>query len=141
AGGGFLVVGDELYFYVSGRTGRPGNNKSGTLTTGLATLRRDGFASMDADEAEGVLTTRPVRFSGKYLFVNVNNPEGELRVEVLNQTGQVLTRLASQNCVVIATNKTLQQVHWKGVDDLAFLANQTVRFRFHLKNGNLYSFW
>jgi hypothetical protein len=141
AGGGFCVVGDELYFYVSGRTGRPGNNKSGTLTTGLATLRRDGFASMDADEGRGMLTTRPVRFSGKYLFVNVNNPDGELRVEVLNEAGQVLPRLAVQNCVPIATNKTLQQVRWKGVDDLAFLANKTVRFRFHLKNGNIYSFW
>ncbi len=45
AGGGFLVVGDELYFYVSGRSGVPGSNKAGILTTGLATLRRDGFAS------------------------------------------------------------------------------------------------
>jgi hypothetical protein len=59
AGGGFLVVGDELYFYVSGRTGRPGNNKAGTLSTGLATLRRDGFASMDAKDEQGALTTRP----------------------------------------------------------------------------------
>src|SRR6266516_3320836 len=47
AGGGFLVVGDELYFYVSGRSGVPGSNKAGTLAAGLATLRRDGFASMD----------------------------------------------------------------------------------------------
>jgi hypothetical protein len=46
------LVDDELYFYVSGRSGRPGNNKAGTLTTGLATLRRDGFASMDAGEAD-----------------------------------------------------------------------------------------
>src|SRR4029434_5390312 len=64
AGGGFLVVGDELYFYVSGRSGRPRGTKPGTVSTGLPTLRRDGFASMDADEAGGTLTTRAVRFSG-----------------------------------------------------------------------------
>src|SRR2546426_11227408 len=72
-------------FYVSGRTGRPGSNKAGTCATGLATLRRDGFASMDAGETGGTLTTRPVRFSGKHLFVNVDNAKGELRVEILDQ--------------------------------------------------------
>ena len=141
AGGGFLVVGDELYFYVSGRTGRPGGNKAGTLTTGLATLRRDGFASMDAGEAGGTLTTRPVRFTGKHLFVNVDDPKGELRVEILNQSGQAVPRFTAENCIPVATDKTLQSVRWKGVEDLSSLANEPVRFRFYLKNGKLYSFW
>jgi hypothetical protein len=141
AGGGFLVVGDELYFYVSGRSGRPGNNKAGTLTTGLATLRRDGFSSMDADETGGTLTTRPVRFGGKHLFVNVDDPNGELRVEILNQAGQVVPRFTAENCSPVATHKTLHAVRWKGVDDLSSLAHQPVRFRFHLKNGQLYAFW
>jgi hypothetical protein len=138
AGGGFLVVGDELYFYVSGRTGRPG---AGTLTTGLATLRRDGFASMDAGDAGGTLTTRPVRFAGRHLFVNVDNPNGELRVEILNETGQVMPRFTADLCTAITANKTLQAVRWTGIEDLSSLAHQPVRFRFHLKNGKLYSFW
>jgi hypothetical protein len=141
AGGGFLVVGDELYFYVSGRTGRPGSNKAGTLTTGLATLRRDGFASMDAKESGGTLTTRPVRFSARHLFVNVDDPEGELRVEILNQAGQPLPRFTADNCMPVSTNKTLVSVRWRGVEDLSSLANRPVRFRFHLKQGRLYSFW
>ena len=37
---------------------------------GLALLRRDGFASMDAGPDEASLTTRVVRFNGKHLFVN-----------------------------------------------------------------------
>jgi hypothetical protein len=141
AGGGFLVVGDELYFYVSGRTGRPGGNKAGTLTTGLATLRRDGFASMDADETGGTLTTRPLRFSGRHLFVNVEDPKGELRVEILNQEGQVVRPFSAENCVPITGDNTRQSVRWKRVEDLSSLANQSVRFRFHLKNGQFYSFW
>jgi hypothetical protein len=141
AGGGFLVVGDELYFYVSGRTGRPGGNQAGTCTTGLATLRRDGFASLDAGEAGGTLTTRPVRFSGKHLFVNVDDPKGELRVEILQPAGQVLPRFAAGNCIPIAADKTLHAVRWKGVEDLSSLANQPVRLRFHVKNGKLYAFW
>lgn len=39
--------------------------------------RDGGFASM---EGTGLLTTRPVKFKGKHLFVNLN---GDLRVEVL----------------------------------------------------------
>jgi hypothetical protein len=114
AGGGFLVVGDELYFYVSGRTGRPGGNKAGALSKGLATLRRDGFASMDAQAAGGTLTTRPVRFSGRHLFVNVDNPSGELRVEILDQTGQVVTPFTTANCIPVQADKTLQPVRWRG---------------------------
>src|SRR6185503_20963161 len=84
-GGGCLVVGDELWFYVSARSGAAkGSNKQGTCVTGLATLRRDGFASMDAGADGGTLTTRPLTFSGKHLFVNVDAPQGELRVEVLD---------------------------------------------------------
>lgn len=135
------VVGDELYFYVSGRSGRPGGNKAGTLTTGLATLRRDGFASMDAGEGGGTLTTRPVRFSGRHLFVNVDDPEGELRVEVLDQAAQVVPGFTAENCIPVAADKTLQPVRWKGIEDLSPIANQPVRFRFRLKSGKLYAFW
>jgi hypothetical protein len=141
AGGGFLVVGDALYFYVSGRTGRPGGNKAGALTTGLATLRRDGFASMEAGGEEGTLTTRPVRFSGKHLFVNVDNPRGELRVEVVNRAGKVVAPFTAAACLPLAADKTLQIVRWKGVDDLSALVNQPVRFRFRLRRGRLYAFW
>jgi hypothetical protein len=32
-------------------------------------------------------------------------------------------------------------VRWEGVEDLSSVMNQPVRFRFHLRNGALYSFW
>jgi hypothetical protein len=141
AGGGFLVVGDELYFYVSGRSGRPGTNKAGTLTTGLAVLRRDGFASMDAGQAGGTLTTRPLRFTGMHLFVNIDAPEGELRVEVLDRFGKVVPGYSASKCRPLSANKVSQRVSWDGVEDLSSVAHQPMRFRFHLKNGKLYAFW
>jgi hypothetical protein len=141
AGGGFLVVGDKLYFYVSGRSGRPGGNKAGTCTTGLATLRRDGFASMDGGQTGGTLTTRPVRFQGKHLFVNVDDPSGELLVEALHESGAVISGFTKEKCVPVAADKTSQPIRWKAAEDLSSLTNQAVRFRFHLKNGRLYSFW
>jgi hypothetical protein len=133
-GGGCLIVDDQLYFYVSGR--HPDGN-----TTGLAILRRDGFASMDANGDTGTLTTRLVEFKGRYLFVNIDNPDGELRVEVLDRKGMVIEPFSEFNCVPISVDKTLAPVHWKGGADLSRIAGKPIRFRFHLTNGSLYAFW
>lgn len=150
-GGGCLVVGDQLYFYCSGRAGTPGTMESGVSTTGLATLRRDGFASMDAPASgeapapAGELTTRPVRFSGKYLFVNVDTGGGELRAEVLDENGQVIAPFSADHCPPLRGDKTLLHVEWAGHGDLSNLAGRAVRFRFHLTGGKsaaqFYSFW
>jgi len=131
-GGGCLVVGDQLYFYVSGRAGEAGSNKQGVCTTGLAVLRRDGFASMEAGEEAGTLTTRPLRFSGKRLFVNLDAPQGELRVEAIDEKGDVLLRFGAGS-----GDRTRLAL----TGDLAPLAGRSLRFRFTLKKGRLYSFW
>jgi len=141
AGGCCLIVGDKLYFYVSGRAGIAGSPRSGVCSTGLAILRRDGFASLDAGDAEGTLTTRPVLFYGKHLFVNVDADSGELRAEVLDQNGKVVSPFSRDNCIPIRSDKTLQAVHWEGADDLSALAGKPVKFRFHLINSQLYAFW
>jgi len=140
AGGCCLVVGDKLYFYVSGRRVSPDDGKT-VCTTGLAVVRRDGFASMDAGAREGTLITRPVRFKGKYLFVNVAAETGELRVEVLDKAGRVMPGLSRDDCVAVRVDKTLVRVRWKGVGDLSKLAGRPVRFRFYLTKGRLYAFW
>lgn len=141
AGGCCLVVGDKLYFYVSGRAGVPDKPDSGVCSTGLAILRRDGFASMDAGEVEGILTTRLVTFHGRHLFVNVDDGAGEFRVEILDQNGNVITPFSNRNCISIRVNKTLQEVKWKDGSDLSVLKGKPVKFRFYLTNGKLYSFW
>ena len=110
-------------------------------STGLAILRRDGFASMGADKAGGVLATRPMSFSGKHLFVNVDNPKGELLVEILGQNGQPIPPFTMGNCKPIQANATRLEVNWDGAADLSSLSGKTVRFRFELKDGDLFSFW
>ena len=139
-----LVVDDQLRFYVSGRAGKsfPGSKgiDSGA-STGLATLRRDGFASMDAGAEPGTLTTRPLRFRGKHLLVNVAAPEGQLLVEVLDEQGQPIAPLDREHCRPVRADATRQAVAWEGANDLAAIAGKTVRLRFHLTRGSLYSFW
>ncbi|MBN2294931.1 MAG: hypothetical protein JXM70_21060, partial [Pirellulales bacterium] len=141
AGGCFLIVGDKLYFYVSGRMVRDIRVRKGFCSTGLATMRRDGFASMDAGDQAGELTTRPLKFSGKYLFVNLDATDGQLQAEVLDENGKVIEPFTRENCEALSADKTLAQVKWKDAPNLSKLSGKPVRFRFILKNGHLYSFW
>jgi len=153
AGGGCLVVGDRLHFYCSGRRGVPGSNDPGICSTGLATLRRDGFASMgspaspsgvtrlEPSPAADTLITRPVTFSGKYLFVNLEAPDGALRVEVLDRGGKVIPAYAAAHAIPVRGDSTRARVTWTTTPDLAAVAGQPVRFRFTLTHGRLYSFW
>ena len=140
--GGPLVVGDRLYFYFSGHAKpRDGDAWDRDASTGLAFLRRDGFASMNAGEEVGTLTTRPVTFRGKHLFVNVDCPDGELTVEILDEDGKPIEPFSRKNCHLVSSDKTLEQVTWQQDNDLSALVGKPVRLRFHLKTGSLYAFW
>jgi hypothetical protein len=153
AGGCCLIVGDRLHFYVSGRRGVPGTNDPGTCTTGLATLRRDGFASMDAPPSTGrvqrlldtapagTLLTRPIQFSGRHLFVNLDARDGELRVEALDRGGAALPGFTLADCDPVRGDATRARVRWRTQDHLGALAGRPVRLRFHLSRGSLYAFW
>ena len=141
AGGGFLVVGDNLYFYFSGRASYHGNETNATpMSTGLATLRRDGFFSLDAGATAGTLVTRVVKFSGSHLFVNVADKSGTLKAEVLDQTGNVIAPFSAANSDVLIVDSTIHEITWKG-QTLSAVANTPVKLKFYLTNGSLYSFW
>jgi len=120
---------------------RLGLNMYAGGSTGLATLRRDGFASMDAGVQPGSLTTRPVIFSGRHLFVNANARHGELRVEVLGTDGTALAPFQRENCRPLRVDGTRQRISWVKAEDLAGLKGRPVSFRFHVRNSQLFSFW
>lgn len=141
AGGCCLIVGDQLFFY-HGATGWDRESKTYDPNyTGLAVLRRDGFTSLDADENGGVLTTRPVTFTGSHLFVNLDAPKGKLAVEILGENGAVLAPFTRTDCRTASGDSTRREIKWDSAPDLSALIGTPVRFRFHLKNGSLYAFW
>jgi hypothetical protein len=143
------VRGDKIWFYY---IGFQGNTEKPTIkghtngyydrgATGVAFLRRDGFASMDAGDSEGTLMTRPVRFTGSRLFVNAVAKGGELRAEILDEAGQPLEPFTLKNSHTMRADSTLEEITWNGGGDLAALRDRPVRLRFALRNGSLYSFW
>jgi hypothetical protein len=150
-----VIRGDKIWFYYIGFAGdeniRMGENgvvtsmKSGlyaNAATGIATLRRDGFVSMNAGATGGVLLTRPVSFSGARLFVNADIPRGTLSVEICDEAGAAIVPFTFANCVPFTGDSTLAAINWKNGGDLSRLAGKPVRIRFHLPPAaKLYSFW
>ncbi|MBN2450780.1 MAG: glycosyl hydrolase family 32, partial [Lentisphaeria bacterium] len=134
--GVFVVLDDQLVFPYMGTSGMAPNGHRGMYTggaVGIATLRRDGFASMDATDQPGTLTTRRLRFNGRHLFVNL---DGELRVDLLAGDGKTLA-----SSEPVGGNGTKLRVGWQAEPDLGRFAGRTVRLRFHLARGSLYAFW
>lgn len=137
------IVGDKLYFYYSGCRGdmdgaiRPDGSLNwhsmyAPNAIGLCTLRRDGFASLDAGASAGQITTRPVLFSGKHLFVNVDCPQGELRAEILDEAGKPLQPPFTTTAIDATCH---------ALGDVSAFAGRPVRIRFTLRRGSLYAFW
>ena len=142
-GGCCLIVGDRLYLYFgafSGVSPKLGAHMYAGGSTGLATLRRDGFVSHAAGAEGGMLTTRPLRFSGSHLFVNAA-AAGEVRVEVLDAAGDPIERYSRDRCVPVTGDAAQQAVTWGNGGNLAEVAGRPVRLRFHLRDAALYSFW
>lgn len=138
-----LIVGDSLYFYSSGR--RLNNIMWDSYTsTGLATLRRDGFVSMRAGTIEGHLITEKLTFDGKYLFVNtdVGDKKAMLAIEILDENGTPVPGYTKKDCIALkGIDRTKQMVVWKNNKDLSCLSGKKVHLKFYLTNGDLYSFW
>lgn len=133
------VMGDELWFYYGAFRGDArrkgvenlGNGMYCNGAMGLAKMRRDGFVGLRAGSHRGSLVTRPVRFSGKRLFVNLAAPRGSLSVDVLDGAGRPLAEVG-----VVSGDSTKL-----AVGDVAAFAGRDVRLKFDLGNGVLYSFW
>ena len=146
-----VVRGDELWFYYTGLKYRASWRYVGQYPHGehirlpgldpdqdaicLAVLRRDGFVSMEAGESEGVLVTKSFALSGSRLYVNVDAPEGELRVEVLSRGAKVLA--ASRP---LTGDQPHGQVIWKK-GNMGSTKGREVRLRFRLRKAHFYSFW
>ena len=157
-GGGFLTIKDQLRFFVGARSGDCLGGISctdelhgawdGNGTTGTATLRRDGFASLTptSNQHPGTLTTVPLSFSGKYLFVNVNasNSNSTLSVELLDSTKKIamtshlISNVDSTRLLVTWTDGGCGQNHWASVN----LTSAAPSLRFTLTGEtHLFAFW
>jgi hypothetical protein len=138
-----LVVGDEIRFYYTGITGRHWHtyhHDARDSGIGLATLRLDGFVSVNGGEAPGAMTTKPLVFLGDTLVVNADASGGSLTAEALDAQGNVIAGFAASDCSPITTDSVRHVLTWKDNPDCHLLQGRPIKLRFHLKNARLYSF-
>jgi len=105
---------------------------------GLATLRRDGFVSLDASDQPGTLLTRPFQLLGSELYVNLDTNRGALRVAVLDPSGRPYPGFGAS--LPLAADTTRARVRWAGAE-LARLRGKIIQLRFTLRRGKLFAYW
>jgi hypothetical protein len=143
---GPLLVGDELWFFYRGSIleSHRGTGPDIAKGIGLATLRRDGFASLTPDGTlgqQGHATTRPLTFSGRRLYVNAAvQPGGSVRVAALDRDGRPLAPFAADRCRPVTTDSTASPVLWDG-GEVGDAPARPLRLRFDLRAAHLYSVW
>ena len=142
-----LEIGDETWFYYSGSASTIGpfvQWNSTPMMTGLATIRRDGFVSLNVhgDSESGWATTIPFQPSGRPLQLEINaeglsQGEGRILVE-LREDGRVLGRSSA----VIDDGVELPVLWPGGARQLALPSGgRPLRLRFRLEGkAQLYSF-
>ena len=142
-----IVARDRIYMYYTG-VGRtvqtPGVEEPQKLSewnvdTGLATLRLDGFASLDAGAGEGRLVTEPIGLNGQQLEINVDAAAGAARVEVLDEGGEVIEGYSREDAAPILGDQLRAWTTWRGDDGIRALAGRRVRLSVYLQNASLYA--
>ena len=129
----FTIQEEKLCFYYGAFAGDPSRlssyghleNDNGMYhngATGLAHLRRDGFAAITGD---GTLLTREISFTqGDRLFVNADCSQGEIEVSIIG--GEA---------------KTIRSINETKIE-VCKASPGTVRISFKISGGaKLYSFW
>ena len=128
----------------------------------MTRLPPDGFVSLDAT-SQGDVVTRPILIKGtaihvfastgsfdapgrqpnpdwEQLYLGVRNGEGEIRVEVQDERGRVIPGYSEEECEPIQGNLADRPVLWTRGKTLAALNGRSVRFKFVLRNAQIYSY-
>jgi len=111
---------------------------------GLLTLRRDGFVALEVGMQGGYMLTKPFKFTGKSLYLNVepgHRAHCHVAVEVLTPEGDPIPGLSREDCDPATEDTLLHRCTWKGGSDLSHIEGRVIRLKFHLHAAKLYSFW
>ena len=138
----FITVGNQIFLYYGGVNGPHTGQKFKQIERihkpmlGLATLRRDGFVSLDAGEEEGYLLTKPLVIEGQQFHINADANRGYLIIMVTDDQGHRLDGYTSPQ--ITGNHLDLNVTFDHPIEELM---GKKVRLRFQLKQSSLYSYW
>ena len=147
------VLGDKMFVYYSGsrhdhnyRNRAPEGSPEWLAewdaiktSIGVATLRRDGFVSLDASDTPGTLLTKPFFWpKGATLHLNVDATGGEVQVAVLDEQGKPIASL--QKSTAVTGDHVDTPITWPA-SAAEPPADRPVSLKLTLRRTKLYSYW
>lgn len=153
---GLVSDGGRLWFFYNGWAGEhretkayrraddPGLWEMGRqgCGTGLATLREDGFVSLDAGEDAGMLITAAEQLGGDELWINAatSGTAGSVTVAICEPDGTPVPGFQDAECDPFRGDSVAHQVTWQGRTAIAIPGGSHV-LRFTLCSASLFAYW
>jgi hypothetical protein len=139
--GGYALSHESKYYLAEHRPELERRIRSGEMRVptgiGLATLRLDGWASLDAGEIEGSLQTRELIFDGSELVINAEAGAGTITAAVLDHRGHPIAGFGMEDCLRVSGDGTAQVLRWR--TDSRRLQGRSVRLLLSMRMARLYA--
>ena len=101
------------------------------------TLRKDGFACLEADREERYVVTKPFVFTGSALHLNFStSAAGYIYVDVLDENGE---KLSDGESFEVFGDTTDREIRFADGSDFSAFEGRAVRLRFRMFDARLYS--
>ncbi|MCK4418146.1 MAG: hypothetical protein KAV99_08255, partial [Candidatus Latescibacteria bacterium] len=132
---------DRLLFFYSGASTKHGSKQRHRRAIGVASLRLDGWVSLEAGRIEGQIVTtvlplnRPMQ-----LEVNVSCPSGYFCAEVLHAEGTPMQGYGSDLGRLEVVDVLRHRMSWGNRTVISPAADGLCRLRFTLFQGSLFSY-
>jgi len=132
---GIVQINDsEMAFYIQKHYALP------TAHIKRYILRLDGFSSLSAGSEEGHVYTKPIKFSGKNLYLNfATSAVGYIQIEIQDINGNSIPPFSLDNFITLKGNRIEKIAEWKGVSDLGSLEGKPIKIHFKMKDAEIYS--
>ena len=135
-----VQVGDRLYFYYGGWDDVHNSGKA-KANIGLATLRLDGFCSMQARDREGWLISRREVFAVPKVTINARTgKDGYVVAEILDCNNNVIKGFSRDECIPFTGDNVRHVLRWKTPAFASSDVQRDKKYRFFLKNADLFSY-
>ena len=135
------AVGDRMRFWYSGGGTHHGSKGGHRRAMGLASIRRDGFVSIEGRMDPGFLLTAALDATvPRRLTVNLNASTGAAGVEVLHPDGGTIEGYGAEDDGLSGRDGVALAPGWRGGEVVPPQAGGRVHLKFNLRNASLYSY-
>ena len=130
---------DRTLIYYGGWDNSHDSNEASS-GIGLATLRLNGFVSLNAGQESATVTTKSIQNADGPLIINADASNGLLRAELIDGEGNTIPGYSLEDCHPIDKDGTIQTVRWEKHSELP--KNENVfSIKFEMVNTVLYGFF